>query len=247
MIDLHCHMLPDVDDGSASEADSLEMGRIAARSGVTAIALTPHCNLPDGQGNYYDGALETRFRRLAMRFRQEGLPVTLYRGMEVFSTPELPRLLDEERLLTLGGSRYLLVEFAFGETPWFAAQTLESIAVRGLTPVVAHPERYYFIQDDPRRLLRWAESGYVLQLNRGSLSGMFGRHAAKAAQWCLANGCVHLFASDAHSPYRRTPQLDDLFDHIARAASPEAAALLLERNPAAILENRAVHPLMEDF
>ena len=154
MIDLHCHMLPGVDDGSASEADSLEMGRIAARSGVTAIALTPHCNLPEGQGHYYDGALETRFRRLAMLFRQEGLPVTLYRGMEVFSTPELPRLLDEERLLTLGGSRYLLVEFAFGETPWFAAQTLESIAVRGLTPVVAHPERYYFIQDDPRRLLR---------------------------------------------------------------------------------------------
>ena len=104
MIDLHCHMLPGVDDGSASEADSLEMGRIAARSGVTAIALTPHCNLPEGQGNYYDGALETRFRRLAMLFRQEGLPVTLYRGMEVFSTPELPRLLDEERLLTLGGS-----------------------------------------------------------------------------------------------------------------------------------------------
>ena len=103
MIDLHCHMLPGVDDGSASEADSLEMGRIAARSGVTAIALTPHCNLPEGQGNYYDGALETRFRRLAMLFRQEGLPVTLYRGMEVFSTPELPRLLDEERLLTLGG------------------------------------------------------------------------------------------------------------------------------------------------
>ena len=88
MIDLHCHMLPGVDDGSASEADSLEMGRIAARSGVTAIALTPHCNLPEGQGNYYDGALEARFRRLAMLFRQEGLPVTLYRGMEVFSTPE---------------------------------------------------------------------------------------------------------------------------------------------------------------
>ena len=133
MIDLHCHMLPGVDDGSASEADSLEMGRIAARSGVTAIALTPHCNLPEGQGNYYDGALETRFRRLAMLFRQEGLPVTLYRGMEVFSTPELPRLLDEERLLTLGGSRYLLVEFAFGETPWFAAQTLESIAAQMAT------------------------------------------------------------------------------------------------------------------
>ena len=247
MIDLHCHILPGVDDGSADEEESCAMARLAVESGVTDIAATPHCNAPDPFYNYADSALHARFARLRQRLEREQIPLRIHEGMEVFTTPELPRLLDEGRLLTLGGTRYLLIEFAFGETPWFAAQTLESIAARGLTPVVAHPERYYFIQDDPRRLLRWAESGYVLQLNRGSLSGMFGRHAAKAAQWCLANGCVHLFASDAHSPYRRTPQLDDLFDHIARAASPEAAALLLERNPTAILENRAVHPLMEDF
>ena len=206
MIDLHCHMLPGVDDGSASEADSLEMGRIAARSGVTAIALTPHCNLPEGQGNYYDGALETRFRRLAMLFRQEGLPVTLYRGMEVFSTPELPRL------LTLGGSRYLLVEFAFGETPWFAAQTLESIAVRGLTPVVAHPERYEYFQFDYDEVNTLIRNGVLFQINASSLASLDGPQEFELAYAMAYTGAASFIATDAHSSHYRMNDLMNMMN-----------------------------------
>lgn len=247
MIDLHCHMLPGVDDGAANETEALLMARVAVDSGVTDVALTPHCNVPEQFGNYYDHSLDQRFRRFKELLRQEDIPLTLHRGMEVFATPELPRLLDEGRLLTLGGSRYLLVEFAFGESPWFADDMLRQIRQRGLIPVVAHPERYYFIQDEPRHLLHWANEGYVLQLNKGSFFGMFGRHAAQAAHWCLDCGCLHLIGSDAHSPYRRTPRLSDIYDLVADTVSPETAQQLLRDNPAAILKGGTVYPAMAQF
>ena len=247
MIDLHCHMLPGVDDGAATEEEALLMAQVAVDSGVTAVALTPHCNVPEQFGNYRDARLEERFRRFEALLRREDLPLTVYPGMEVFATPELPRLLDDGALLTLGGSRYLLVEFAFGESPRFVDDTLHRIRQRGLTPVVAHPERYYFIQDDPRHLLHWTNEGYVLQLNKGSFFGMFGRHAARTAHWCLDCGCLHLIGSDAHSPYHRTPRLSDIYDLVADAVSPETAQLLLHDNPAAILHGGTVYPAMAQF
>ena len=115
MIDLHCHILPGVDDGAASDEESLAMARLAVESGVTAIAATPHCNLPGGPRNYVDAALRDRFLHLARLLVREEIPLRLYTGAEVYATPEVPALLRDRRLLTLGGSRYLLVEFGFDE------------------------------------------------------------------------------------------------------------------------------------
>ena len=247
MIDLHCHMLPGVDDGAATEREALLMAQVAVDSGVSDVILTPHCNVPGQFRNYYDQRLEDRFCRFEQLLRRENCSLTVHRGMEVFVTPELPRLLDNGSLLTLGGSRYLLVEFAFGEEGWFADDILRQIRQYDLIPVVAHPERYYFLQDEPRHLLRWVGDGCLLQLNKGSFFGMFGRHAAKTAHWCLDCGCLHLIGSDAHSPYRRTPRLNDVYDLVADAVSPETAQLLLHDNPAAILTGGAVCPAMALF
>lgn len=247
MIDLHCHMLPGVDDGADTEEDALLMAQVAVESGVTDVVLTPHCNVPGQFDNYRDSALLARFRRFEALLRQEELPLSLHRGMEVFVTPELPELLERGALLTLGGSRYLLVEFAFGEAAWFVDDALRHIRTQGLIPVVAHPERYYFIQDEPRHLLHWVNDGYALQLNKGSFFGMFGRHAARTAHWCLDCGCLHLIGSDAHSPYRRTPRLNDIYDLVADTVSPETARLLLHDNPAAVLKDGALYPAMAQF
>lgn len=127
MIDLHCHILPGVDDGSADEEESCAMARLAVESGVTDIAATPHCNAPDPFYNYADSALHARFARLRQRLEREQIPLRIHEGMEVFTTPELPRLLDEGRLLTLGGTRYLLIEFAFGESEWFFDEMLAAV------------------------------------------------------------------------------------------------------------------------
>ena len=247
MIDLHCHILPGVDDGSASEEESGMMAALAADSGVTAIAATPHCNVPGQFGNYAGPELKAGFDALAALLRRENIPVRLYTGMEVFVTPEVPELIRRKKLLTLGGSRYLLVEFGFDEPITFAEEMLSAVRREGLVPVVAHPERYRFVQADRTCLLRWAREGCILQVTKGSLFGMFGRRAADVAHWCLGEGCIHLIGSDAHSPFRRTTRLREIWEYTADFDSPEIADFLLEENPGRILRDQPVRPVLAEF
>ena len=115
MIDLHCHILPGVDDGSPDAETSLSMARHAAESGVTAIAVTPHCNLPGFRRNYRGPDYRRRLNDLRELLTQENIPLRLYSGAEVFADPSNIRtLIEQHELITLGGSRYLLVEFDFG-------------------------------------------------------------------------------------------------------------------------------------
>ena len=247
MIDLHCHILPGVDDGAASEEESCMMAQMAADNGVTAIVATPHCNIPGWEDNYMSNDLRDRFLGMARLLKEQKIPIRLYTGAEVFVTPEVPRLIREKKFLTLAGSRYLLVEFAFDESIVFAERMLDAIQREGLIPVVAHPERYYFVQEDPGCLHRWTRKGVVLQLNKGSLLGAFGRHARRVACWCLEEGCVHLIGSDAHSPYRRTPRLSDAWDFVSGYTIPEIADFLLKENPERILQDRPVGPVLAEF
>ena len=247
MIDLHCHILPGVDDGSATDEESCMMAQLAVESGVTAIAATPHCNVPGQFQNYCSEPLRQRFGRLNALLRAREIPLKLYAGMEVYLTPEVPGLLRQGKLLPLGGSRYLLVEFGFDESRRFAEQMLDAIRKEGVIPVVAHPERYRFVQRERECLLHWIGEGLVLQINKGSLFGMFGRSAAQVANWCLGEGCIHLIGSDAHSPFRRTTRLADAWDYAADFDSPEIADFLLEKNPAAILDDRPVRPVLAAF
>lgn len=162
---------------------------MAADSGVTDIIATPHCNLPgDGPKNYRSAALRTGFSRLRQALEQEGIPLRIHPGAEVFCTPELDRLLDRRQLQTLGGGRYLLVEFYFDESAEFMEQCFRAIRRRGLVPVAAHPERYDAVQRDPYMVRRWFERGVVIQLNKGSILGRLGRRAQDTALWLLERG-----------------------------------------------------------
>lgn len=241
MLDIHCHILPGVDDGSPSVEDSLEMARMAADSGVTDILATPHCNLPgNGPKNYRSAELAAAFSRLQQALDREAIPLRVHPGAEVFCTPELPRLLTEQRLQTLNGSRYLLAEFFFDESLSFMDRCFDEILRRGLTPVAAHPERYDAVQQDPYIIRRWFESGIIIQLNKGSILGRLGRRAQATALWLLDRGLAHAAASDAHSPAVRTTHMGALRDTLEEDFSPLCARLLLEENPRRILENRPV-------
>lgn len=240
MIDLHCHILAGVDDGAASEAESCMMAQLAVDSGVRTIAATPHFDPRRGEERELGRVLKESFCRLERLLCAQEIPLELRSGMEVFSTTDTPRLLREGCLLTLGGSRYLLLEFGFDSSAAFAEHILEEVRAQGAVPVVAHPERYRFVQQRPELLYRWLERGCVLQVNKGSFFGRFGRRAARTAHWCLREGCLHLIASDAHSPYQRTPRLSDIHEYISETASQAAADLLLSQNPAHILADRPV-------
>lgn len=247
MIDMHCHILPSLDDGASSWEESYMMAQMALDSGVQQIVATPHCNLEGYVQEGYAQAICKQLKKMQTLVQASQLPLQIYTGMEVFVTPKIPQLIRNGELLTLANSRYLLVEFAFGESFAYANQMLAEIAKTGLVPVVAHPERYTFIQQEPERLFGWATKGYLLQLNKGSVYGFFGKRARQTAHWCLNEGCVHLIASDAHSPYRRTTRMEDIYSYISEYNAPEIADFLLQDNPQAILNNEQVLPVFQTF
>lgn len=241
MVDIHCHILPFVDDGADNMEDALEMARMAVDSGVDTIIATPHCNLPNVQEhNYKSARLARRFLQLRESIEQAGIPLSIYPGAEVLCTPEVPELLQGGELVTLAGTQYLLVEFFFDETLAYMDEMLQSIAQQGIIPVIAHPERYDAVQGAPYVIERWFDAGYIVQVNKGSILGRLGRHAAATADWILSHGLAHVVASDAHSSAVRTTHMTHLRDYLESHCSIDYARILLEYNPRRILKGDAV-------
>ena len=149
MIDLHTHILPGLDDGSPDLETSVLMAAVAAESGVTHLVATPHSNQRGAFENYASPALQVRFDCLCTAVNEAGIPLELSLGMEIFGTGDVLQLLHDGRLLTLGGGRYLLIEFGFHEDPLRIERLLDALLADGYWPVVAHPERYYGLQRMP--------------------------------------------------------------------------------------------------
>lgn len=241
MIDIHCHILPAVDDGAEDLNEAVSMSRMAASSGVKTIIATPHCNLPmASEKNYLSTSLRDRFIELYKAVRSAGIDLSILPGAEVLCTPDLPELLQQRKLLTLAGSRYLLVEFLFDESIHYMDAMLDTIVSHGMTPIIAHPERYETVQRHPEDAVQWFQRGYLLQVNKGSILGSLGRRSEIAADWLLSRGLAHAAASDAHSFHSRTPRLDELRSYLEQAYSPAYARLLLSTNPQRILKDQPV-------
>lgn len=241
MIDIHCHMLPLVDDGAESLDEALEMARMAADSGVSAVIATPHCNLPFAQDqNYKTDEFSRRFTLFQRSLALSGIPLRVYPGAEILCTPEVPRLLREGKLLTLAGGPYVLVEFFFDESADYIDDMLAAIAEQGYIPVLAHPERYEAVQRNPAIAQRWFHTGYIIQLNKGSILGRLGRRAQRCAYWLLERGLAHVVASDAHSAQSRTPRMEELEQLLYELCGVNYAHILLRENPERILRGQRV-------
>lgn len=240
MVDIHCHILPEVDDGAWDLEMALDMARMAVNSGVSRIIATPHFQgIPQSleQMPY----IQHQFRQLQSAIRQKKLDLELIPGAEILCVPQTLELAREGRLPTLGNSRYVLTEFYFDASWEFMDAALEGLQSMGYQPVVAHPERYSAIQHDPGRARHWFEREIVLQVNKGSILGAFGRRAEETAVRLLYRGSVHIIASDAHSPERRTPDMTAVrewtLDHLGR----EYSKILLEDNPGRITRGRPMY------
>ena len=230
MTDIHCHILPGVDDGAESMDEALAMARMAWESGVRRIIATPHCNLSDFS-NFRSAELAKHFVELRRAVEQAGIGVEILPGAEIFTTPQVPELLQQKKLLTLANSRYLLMEFYFDEDAETMNSLLQQVAALDYVPVIAHPERYDAVQRDPYLVGHWFHSGYVIQLNKGSILGRLGRRAEAAADWILERGLAHTVASDAHSSEVRTPHMTEIRRYLTDRGDSTYANILLTVNP----------------
>ena len=214
------------------------MCEAAYSSGTGAIIATPHFDAGIADTTRWRAAVGERLSSLKAALMQSSIPIDIYPSGEVLVTPELIEPIQKGAAPFLADSDYMLVEFYFDESLFEIDDMLRRIASFGIRPVIAHPERYFAVQQDREAILRWFQTGYVIQINKGSVLGRLGRGAQSTARWILRRGLAHIAASDAHHASIRTPELSGLRELLETEYSEEYADILLTRNPRRILQNR---------
>lgn len=237
MIDIHAHIMPGIDDGAETMRVAIHMLRIAMEKGVHTIAVTPHCNIEDLYENYYDESFYEQFQQLKAEIAKERMPIRIVPGMEVYASEWVPELLRRRRIITLNGSRYLLIEFSNQKDLALINFTINELVVLGYIPIIAHPERYPYVQKTPYMVTQWLERGCLLQINKGSIMGSFGRHARNTALYMLKRNMVSFIASDAHSSLLRNTDMSSVYSFISNNFSTELAHTLMEVNPGKVIYN----------
>lgn len=236
MIDLHSHILPKLCDGSQDLETSLAMARIAVADGTTHLACTPHIypNVYENNTAIIRPAMES----LQAALDEAGIPLTLVIGADVQFTTELLSGLRRGTIPTLHDSRYFLLEPSHHvPVPGFL-EHIENFVNAGYVPVITHPERLHWLHGHYETFLEAARLGAWIQITAGAVTGHFGRSAKNWCERFLADGYVHIIASDAHEAKSRIPVLSDAVQETARLLGDEAEAWRMVRDrPQAVLDN----------
>ena len=239
MKDVHCHILPDIDDGPKGLEDALGMARIAADDGIRTVIATPHGRRVMALGGKQ--ALEGRVRSFNDELRANNIDLTVVIGAEYLLSPELLEEARQGALISLNESRYLLVEIDFLQYPHYTEEALFQLQLEGFTPILAHPERQADIQERPELLAGLVDRGVLSQITGGSLLGHFGRSAQRCAERLLKQNVAHLIASDGHSATgNRPPVMAKALTAVQRLVGEAAAHTLVVANPSAVLADESV-------
>jgi protein-tyrosine phosphatase len=224
VIDIHCHILPEVDDGPKSWDAAVEMCRIAAADGITHAVATPHANDRYAYDRAYLSGLLDELREKV----GPALQLQLSLGCDFhLSFENLERVLAQPHTYTIGETNYL-------------SECFTRLGDRGLTPILTHPERNPILQQTPQRILEWAEQGCLMQVTASALTGLWGERPEIIARWLLDRSAVHILASDAHDTKRRIPNLSAARDVAEKIVGAEYAEALVEGNPGAIVNGMPI-------
>ena len=198
MIDFHNHILPNVDDGSTSLEMTLDMLNHAVEQGITDVVNTVHYQHPkvDGLKISYKRINEIT-NNLQYELDKNSIPITIHIGSEVFFYPNLTEILDDQ-LATIGNGKYMLIEFLPNLMPVTQKNTLFDLKMLGVTPIIAHPERYKSVHKDINLVYEWLLSGCLIQIDAGSLLGRFGKTANAISEEIIMRNWCQILGSDAH-------------------------------------------------
>lgn len=238
MIDLHCHILPHIDDGPTSWSTSLNMCRQASEDGIKTIVATPHTL--NGIYENYPQEIEEKVKALNQKLKENNIPLQVLPGSEVHLRDDIIEKLKNQAIMTINKTNYLLLEFPADQIPNQTEEILFRIQIMGITPILSHVERNLEFQRKPDSLTNLIQKGALAQLTAASLCGVFGSKTRKFAQELLANGLIYCIASDAHSDSEsgRNTVLSKAVTEASKIIGRQAALNLVQSNPQKIISNQ---------
>ncbi len=244
MVDIHCHILPSLDDGAREESVSIEMARMAAADGITHVVATPHSN----HEFKFDAELNRRKRDELQKAIGDSPQLLLGCDFHL-SYENLEDVRKNATQYTINGLQYLLVEFADVGVPPNIDRVFSDLLDRNLVPIITHPERNPLLSNNLSQIHKWIGAGCYVQVTAGSFLGRFGKHALKFSLSLLKHEMVHFIASDAHDTKHRPLLLSAARQVIADERGEETAAALSEENPRAVIEGRMLpwQPVVMDI
>jgi protein-tyrosine phosphatase len=240
VIDLHCHMLPAIDDGPTSLEGSLAMAKMAVADGITTTFCTPHI-YPGLYENKADD-IKRRVANLQLILNDKGIALTLNYGADVHLVPEINAGIESGRIPLLGGSRYLLLEPSHHVRPPRFTESVFRLISDGITPIITHPERLSWYGQHSDDFVAIAKSGAWLQVTSGALLGHFGPAAKRFSEQLIGDGWCDVLASDGHTTGRRSPVIADARERAAQLVDETEATAMVETRPNLVLNNLPTLP-----
>lgn len=239
-VDIHCHLLPAIDDGAKDWEESLAMARLAADDGTTTIIATPHQLGSFGENRGPD--IRQRVAELQTRLAAARIPITVLPGADVRIEPRMIEELLAGEVLTLGDHRrHVLLELP--HDIYLPVQPIiEELARHDMVGILSHPERNEGILRRPEVVPSLVDAGCLLQITAGSICGAFGDDCRQLSEWLLTEGFAHFVATDAHGPRSRRPLLRRAYERVAELTSEQLASELCSDNPAAVAAGQGVRP-----
>ena len=241
LIDLHHHLLPGIDDGPSKDEESLDMARIAVSEGFDVVVCTPHAypGMYENDTQSILKALQTFQRKLD----KANIPLKLMIGADAHIHPALLSKLQAGEVPTINESRYFLLEPPHVNYPAFLKEAVASYLSAGYIPIITHPERLDWAQEKYEVLRDLVFMGCWMQITSASITGYFGKRARRLSIRMLADGLVHVVATDAHSARHRKPEIKAAFATVSRlVGQAEAQAIFYER-PLSVIKNVDLNPL----
>lgn len=237
--DIHCHCLPDIDDGPATIEESISLCRAIQKDCITNVVATPH-----QLGRYGEYNDANRIRELVIALNSElknnGIELNIMPGADVRVDERICKFIEEDKVLTLADKgKYILLELPH-EIFIDIEPLIVDLCSMGIQPVISHPERHPILAQRPEVLRGWMEQSAHLQITAASLQGLFGNLAKNSAWQLLSMGWVSLVATDAHDPDRRLPVMFSTYESISEKLGEDVACLVCIENPAKIIENRDI-------
>lgn len=243
LVDLHCHMLPNVDDGASDMATAIKLARTAEEQGISHLLLTPH-HMDRQFTNGKDSVMEKTDKFQAC-INQAGIALKVYPGQEVHLTGELIQAVDNDEIIFMDpANRYLLLELPHDDIPVYTSNIIFELISKGIVPVIAHPERNQAIQADPEKIYQLVSQGCLTQLTCSSYLGTFGKEIQTLSEQMLQANLATVFASDAHNFSSRKFLMKEAFEKLQRKNQSQAQTL--QENAKNILNGEAISPLEID-